>query len=201
MKTGSGNFTLSRWEMGLSGGRTLKGAGTWLVAMGIATLLLGFFALTMSLITTLVSVFFIGGLLILASIFQGVYAVSSERWPRFFLHVALTILYLMAGLFLVLNPLVGAVSLSILIAYFFVVSGGFRFALALSERMEGWVWGLVSGLVTLALGIYVLLNLETVGLFLLGILFAVDLIFLGSYLLTSGLAVKRLREATPAVKP
>lgn len=201
MKTGFDNFTLSRWEMGLSGERNLKGASTWLIAMGIATLLLGFFALMMSLVTTLVSVFFIGGLLILAAIFQGVYAVSSERWPRFFLHMALAILYLMAGLFLVLNPLVGAVSLSILIAYFFVVSGGFRFALALTERMEGWVWGLVSGLITLALGAYVLLNLEAIGLYLLGVLFAVDLIFLGSYLLTSGLAVKRLRRTIPSSAP
>jgi len=167
-------------------------SGRVLMAMGAATLVLGVVALAMAGLTTLFSVVALGCLAILGAIFQAVFAFTSGRFEGFGVHLLLSVLYAIVGVFLVTNPLLGAMALTVGLGMLFTASGLFRIVASLEARFVGWGWPFVSGLITTALGIYVLKSFPAVSLVLLGALFGVDMIFFGGGLLGLGAALRRL---------
>jgi uncharacterized membrane protein HdeD (DUF308 family) len=179
-------------------------AKTWLMAMGIGLIILGLTALYAAIATTLVSVLFLGMILIFAGVFQGVFAFTSGQWSGFALHLLLAVLYVLGGIYLILNPVAGAVTLTILLGFLFLASGLFRVVGSISMRSKGWGWALFSGIITTAVGLYVVFNLPAASLFLIGIFVGVDLIFYGVYLTNFAFSVgngaKRVstRAAMPA---
>jgi uncharacterized membrane protein HdeD (DUF308 family) len=170
-------------------------AWRWLVAIGIVIMLIGVFALATAMMTTLLSVLFIGLLFVAAAIFQAIFAVTAGRWSGFGLHLLLAVLYGITGVFILGNPAMGMVSLTLFLAFLFVVSGMFRIIASATFRFPYWGLSLASGLITAALGIYVAINLNKASLFLLGTLFGVDLIFFGAYLASFGANLRHLEKS------
>ena len=72
---------------------------------------------------TLASVVVFGWVLIFGGIFEAIHAFKATRWSGFLLELLAGILYVVVGLLMVLNPGAGALSLTLLIAAFFLVSG------------------------------------------------------------------------------
>ena len=91
----------------------------WLLASGIAFVLFAAIALGYSALVTLASVFVFGWLLVFGGIFEAVHAFKIPQWSGFLLELLVSILYVVVGALMVLNPAVGAVSLTLLIAAFF----------------------------------------------------------------------------------
>lgn len=176
----------------------LASSSRWLITMGIATFVLGVLALVASVATTLVSILFIGSLFIVSSILQAIFAVTSGRWAGFGLHLLLAVLYAITGAFLVMNPAMGAATLTLFLAFFFMTSGLFRIVASLALRFAGWGWALFSGLVATSFGVYIVMNLPEASLILLGVLFAIDLIFYGANLTTFGIILKRGEHGRPS---
>lgn len=169
----------------------LNASSSWLIAMGVATLIIGFLALSSSVATTLISVIVLGVLCILAAIFQFVFALTSGKWGGFGLHLLLAVLYVLTGIFLVSNPGIGAATLTLFLAFLFITSGIFRIVGSIVMRFSGWGWALLSGVITTALGVYVISNMPVASLTLLGVLLGVDLIFFGAGLMSFGIALRR----------
>lgn len=167
----------------------------WLVATGVALAVLGTLALTMSVATTLISVVVIGAMFLASAVFQAFFAGSSGRWTGFGWHLISAALYGVAGLFLILDPGVGARSLTLLLAFFFVASGGLRSASAVAARLPRWRWTFFGGLVTIALGVYIVMNLPAASLVTLGVVLGVDLVFLGVHLAVAGSRTAALGRA------
>lgn len=165
--------------------------GRWLMAMGAATLILGVVALAAASLTTVMSVVVLGCFAILGAIFQSVFAFTSGRWQGFGLHALLAVLYGIVGVYLVANPLAGAVALTVALGFLFAVSGIFRIAASWQARYPAWGWSFFSGAVTAALGVYVLKNVAGASMLLLGTLFGVDMIFFGGGLMGLGSALRR----------
>lgn len=102
---------------------------------------------------------------------------TRDRW----LSGGLGALLVALSISLVLNPLAGLVTLTIVVAAFFAMMGGLRVAIALRERPEGsWGWILAAGLMSLALAIVIVLGLPASAAGILGILLAVDLTMSGA---------------------
>ena len=151
----------------------------WFLALGIALVLLGMIALGASVVVTLASVLFFGILFIISGVFQAVQAFRTRHSKGFFLHLLAGVLDLVVGLLLVTHPAVGALTLTLLLAAFFLVGGLFRIVAALSMRFPSWGWALLGGVVSLFLGILLWMEWPESGLWFIGMCIGIDMIFHG----------------------
>jgi uncharacterized membrane protein HdeD (DUF308 family) len=163
----------------------------WFIALGIGLIILGMIALGSSVVATLVSVLFIGWLLVIGGMMQTVHAFGVGQWSGFFLRLFAGLLTLVVGILVISNPAAGAVSLTLLLAAFFMVGGLFRITAALTHPLPGRGWILLSGAVTLLLGIFIWAEWPVSGLWVIGTFVGIDMLFDGWSLVTLGLAVRR----------
>ena len=103
-----------------------------------------------------------------------------ERTGPFFGALLIGLLTLIAGLFLVFNPISGALSLTILLGVLFLIQGAFELALAFEMRpAANWIWMLLSGLASVILAIVIALGLPGISVVALGILLGINFLSTG----------------------
>jgi len=161
------------------------------VVLGIASVILGTVALGASGIVTLASVLFFGWMLVFGGAVQAVHAFWFRRWGGFFRHLLGGVLGIVVGGLMVARPLAGAESITLLLAAFFVVGGVFRIMAALAVRFPSWGWTLMSGVVTLLLGIIIWRQWPISGLWVIGTFVGIDLIFDGWSLVMLGTTARQ----------
>lgn len=155
-----------------------------LLGLGILLVILGTIALGLSVYTTLASVLVFGGFLIAGGILQLIHAFYWKTWRGFVVDFIIGILNTVVGGLLIARPAEGALSLTLLLAAFFLVSGFFKVGLALARRMEHYGWIIVSGIINIILGLLILAQWPSSGLWVIGAFIAIDLIFSGwSYIM------------------
>jgi uncharacterized membrane protein HdeD (DUF308 family) len=164
----------------------------WFLALGLILIALGVIALGRLLFVTMASVVFFGWLLVIAGAIEALQAFGQHRWGGFFLHLFGGILYVVVGLMFVANPAVSALSLTLIMALFFMVSGAFRIVVALSMRFPEWRWLLINGLVTLGLGLLIWKQWPVSGLWVIGLFIGFELIYTGVSWVFLSLAARRL---------
>src|SRR5262249_20548606 len=132
-------------ELHLFGLEQVRKRWGWYLALGILLVVLGTVALGSSVLVTMVSMLFIGYLMIVAGIFEIINAFANRAWGGFFLDLLMGVLYVVAGFFIVVNPGVAALTLTFMIAVLLVLSGVFRIVVALSTRFHHRTWLLLHG--------------------------------------------------------
>ena len=173
----------------------LAGHSRRLLLLGIAMIVLGTLGIFASVIFTIASVVFFGWLLLLGGAVLTVHAFSASRWSGFFLQLLSGVLYLLVGWTLITRPVPGAVALTLIYAISLVVQGVFRLGAALATRMDGRGSLLLSGAITLLLGILIWNQWPSSGLWVIGLFLGIDLLFYGWWLVSLALAVRRLPHA------
>jgi uncharacterized membrane protein HdeD (DUF308 family) len=172
-------------------GRPRTGWG-WFVALGVAQLALGIVAWFDVIAFTIAGVIFIGALLLVAGVFQVVHAFMDREWGGFALHLLVGILYIVGGFLLMAEPLQGSLVITLLVAAALVVGGVLRIAIGIQHRhMAGWGLLIASGVISLIVGVLLYLMLPWSGLWVVGTLIAVELIFHGVSWIQFGLALHR----------
>jgi uncharacterized membrane protein HdeD (DUF308 family) len=150
-----------------------------LLILGIVLIVFGTLAVVVSFVATLVSVLAFGWLLLVTGVLEVVYAFQQERWGGTALHVVNGALSLVAGFLLLVNPAAGAVVLTLLMAMFFMIGGLFRIVIALATRLAHRGWLLLSGIVTLLLGILIWRQLPGAAIWVIGTFVGVDMLLIG----------------------
>jgi uncharacterized membrane protein HdeD (DUF308 family) len=174
-----------------SGPRPRTGWG-WFVALGIVQLVLGIIAWFDVIAFTIAGVIFIGALLLVAGIFQIVHSFMDREWGGFALHLLIGILYVVGGFLLMDEPVQGSVVITILVAAALIIGGVLRVAMAVQHRhMPGWWLLLLGGLVSIVVGVMLYLMLPWSGLWVVGTLIAIELIFHGVSWIQFGLGLRR----------
>jgi uncharacterized membrane protein HdeD (DUF308 family) len=177
-----------------TGPRPRTGWG-WFVALGIAQLVLGIIAWFDVIAFTIAGVIFIGALLVVAGIFQIIHSFMDREWGGFALHLLVGILYVVGGFLLMNDPLPGALIITIFVAVALVIGGVLRIAIAVQHRhMPGWGLLLFGGIISVVVGVLLYLTLPWSGLWVVGTLIAVELIFHGVSWIQFGLALRRQRS-------
>lgn len=166
----------------------------WFLGLGLLFILLGFLAIGSSVYVTVASMIFLGSLLLIGGVVQTVYTFSIREWSGFFLSLLSGILYSVVGFLMVTHPTSSAISLTLLLAAFYIVGGIFRIIAAASTRFEHWGWILLSGLIKLALGIIIWLGWPDTGLWVIGLFIGIDLIFYGWFWVILSLAARNFRK-------
>ena len=133
-------------------------------------------------------------MMIIAGVFEVIHAFQIRTWGRFILWLLLGVLYIVAGFVAFENPLLTAVWLTLILGAALVASGLMRIYLAFNMKAGSpWIWVVVSGLITLVLGVIILAHWPVSAVYTLGIFLGVDLVFAGASWIGLGLG---LRNAT-----
>ena len=166
----------------------------WFLALGILLTILGIACVAFDVTATFATVLVFGWLLFIGGIFALVQAFFAGSWSGFFLFLLSALFRGVTGYLLIRYPLIGAESLTLVLASFLIVGGLFRaigFALAKFPR---WGWAVFSGVVSVALGVMLLVQIPVSGIWFIGFAIGVDLIF-------DGVAVIGLANAIHHVLP
>ena len=166
----------------------------WFIALGIVLLILGAIGFVHVFAATLVSVIFIGTLMLIGGVGELIHAWRVKQLAGFLFWSASGLLYAAAGIVALVNPVVGASILTLLLGATLIAVGALRLWLWFNNRgQRGWPWLALSGLITLAAGILIAALWPGNSMWLLGLLLSIDLLFQGWSALLLGLALKQRR--------
>lgn len=186
--------TLAANQLALFG--DLKDNWGWLLALGILSILLGTIGLGMSFGLTLASVILFGILLIVGGAFQLFDAFLCKGWKSTVWHVLIALLYVAAGMLMVVDPILTSATLTLFIAWMLIAVGVMRSVMAFQLRTAaGWFWPLLSGIVSIALGGMIIAQWPLSGLWVIGLFVALELIFNGWSYLFIALAARKVGRA------
>jgi uncharacterized membrane protein HdeD (DUF308 family) len=168
----------------------------WLLflILGCAVILVGVLATIFSFIATLATVALIGTFLLVAGIMHLVNAITGRNWRGFFIHLLTAVLYAVAGMVMLNHPLPAAAGLTLMMAAIFMISGILRIITALLERFHGWPLVLLSGFISLALGIFIWRHFPEASMMVIGVFVGIDLIFSGCAWVMLALTVRTLHQ-------
>lgn len=164
----------------------------WVLALGLGLVITGAICILAASTATLVTVLVFGWLLLVGAVISLVHAFQSRTGGSFFLHLMNVLLRGVTGFLLVRYPLAGAAGLTLVLASFFIVGGMFRAIGCAALQLPRWGWGALSGVISVALGIVVLLQLPGLSIWFIGLAIGVDMIFDGVGLAAMGLALHHL---------
>ncbi len=152
----------------------------WLLALGIVQVICGALALAIPIAASLAAAIVFGAVLLVAGVIQAVHAFSIRGWKGVVLHALGALLYIVAGVLVLLFPLSGALTLTLVVGALLLADGIVRSILAFRLRpRDGWGWFLASGTASTLVGFLLLLGWPLTGLWAIGVLLGVNLIFSG----------------------
>jgi len=168
----------------------LKRAHKWLIAVAMLALISGLVSIAVPIITSVTMAILIGWVLLFAGITTVGHAVSDHA-PLRALEAIVTIV---AGLYLLIFPLNGTVTLTFVLAIWFFAGGVFSLIAALQNRgaPESGM-ALFGGVLSLLLGVLIAVELPSSAAWAIGLLVGIDLIFwsvralIGARILKQGL--------------
>jgi uncharacterized membrane protein HdeD (DUF308 family) len=168
----------------------LHGCWGWFLALGIAMILLGTAAIGAQFVATLTSIILFGSLLLAGGVVQIVNAVLARGWRAFFVYLLMGILHVVVGGMMIERPDRAAEVLTLMLAVAFLAGGAFRILYVLFERVTGWPWMLLNGIITLLLGLAIWRQWPEASNWVIGLFVGIDLIFNGWSWVMLALAVK-----------
>jgi uncharacterized membrane protein HdeD (DUF308 family) len=165
----------------------------WILALGIVYVIVGFIALGSVVMATVISVFVVGIMMVIAGVAEVINAFQIKTWGKFLLWLALGVLYIVGGFATFGNPLLAATLLTLLLGAALVASGIMRIVLAFSMKQGmPWIWVALSGAVTLLLGLMILSRWPVSSLYILGLFLGVDLVIAGASWIGVSLRLRKL---------
>ena len=165
----------------------------WLVGLGACLIAGGFLAIAYAYTATLISVEYLGFLFIALGIFEGFQAIQFKGWSNFFLHLFLSILYLIGGLITVFYPVPSAINITLLLAMFFIIGGILKIIISVTTMVPMRGWLIIQGLLNCLLGGLILYQWPVSGLWVLGLMLGINMVFSGARLVTLGFSLKNYR--------
>lgn len=171
----------------------LRKSWIWMAIFAVISLVGGVLALVNPFVATLAATLLAGWFFIVLGGMQIVQSFQVQGWGGFLWALLFGVLSLVVGISLVFNPLAGMVSLTLLVAVLLLATGVTKLFYAFSLRsVTGWVWVLLSGLLSLILGVWIFANFSQAAAAVLGIFLAVELISNGVLFLFIALGLRQM---------
>lgn len=163
------------------------------IAAGVVLLIVGLLAIGSPFVTGLSVAFAIGVLLMIGGITHLVLAFKMGSFGKGLLAFIVGILTAIVGLVMISRPGIGLVSLTLSLAFFFVVAGIVEIMWAFQIRpFSGWGWTLFSGIVSLLLGFMIWGEFPLSGVWAVGTLVGIRMIVSGWTHIMLGVAARKL---------
>jgi len=173
-------------------GENIASVRGWLVFIGVASMVLGTAAIIYNTTSTIASVVVFGSLLMVFGILQVVHAFQVRYWSGFFLYLLDGIIRATIGTLLVMYPGTGALSLTLVVSFYFIAGGLFKAFGAGMLQFPSWGWSVVSALISVALGVMLVMRWPESSTWFIGFAVGLELFVYGWALLMFAAAMKGL---------
>ncbi|HKG03032.1 MAG TPA: HdeD family acid-resistance protein [Conexibacter sp.] len=171
---------------------SLRQGRKWLLISGWLAVIAGTIAIIVPAVASVTVAIFIGWMLLLAAVFLLIDAFAVRDIWRMLMRLLLAFVAGAAGLSLLLAPLRGTYTLTVLLVLWFAVTGVMRIAVAIAERgTPGAGWMGANGVITLLLGILIGAELPESSDWAIGLLVGIDFLFYGFGAIAAASALKR----------
>jgi uncharacterized membrane protein HdeD (DUF308 family) len=171
---------------------------------GIVLVILGVAAIIIPPIATLAVAIFIGWLFLISGIVGLVTTFWMKNAPGFWWSLLSAVLGIVAGGVLLLWPVSGAVSLTLVLIVFFIVEGVATIMFALDHKRElsgQWLWMVASGIVDLVLAGIIFAGLPQSAAWAIGLLVGINLLFGGWAMIAMALHARNTAPSKPVTTP
>jgi len=168
----------------------------WLAFLGVISIVGGILALLNPFAATLTAAMLAAWTFLIFGVLSIIQTFSSEgRGAMFLWNLLIGLLMVALGISLIFRPLEGIISLTVLVAIMFIVLGVAKVLYAFGMRpTQGWGWILLSGAVSLLLGVMILADMPWSATSILGILLAIELLSNGFFMLMVALGLRNLTK-------
>ncbi|HEV7909502.1 MAG TPA: HdeD family acid-resistance protein [Methylocella sp.] len=170
---------------------------------GIILIILGLAAVVIPPIAALAVEILYGWLFLISGIVGLITTFRMRHAPGFWWSLVSAILGIAVGIVLLLWPLSGVLSLTLILIVFFVIEGVASIMFALEHERElsrRWGWMLASGIIDLILATIILAGLPGTAAWAIGLLVGINMVFGGAALIAMALHAREIdpRSAAPA---
>jgi uncharacterized membrane protein HdeD (DUF308 family) len=167
---------------------------------GIVLVVLGILAIIVPPLATITFTLFLGWLFLISGIMGLITTFWARQAPGFWWSLLSAVLAIAAGIVLLVWPISGAISLTLLLIVFFIIEGVLSIMYALEHKKElsgRWGWMLASGIIDLILAGIILIGLPGTAAWALGLLVGINMLFGGSALIAMALHARTPDTTTP----
>lgn len=172
--------------------KEIREGAAWSIALGVLLIILGLIAIAVPFFASLATGVFFGWLLIVGGVIQAFYALRQNHPGNFFgFKLLFSILAILAGLLLIVDPLAGVASLTLIIGIYFFLDGIFRVILSFQLKPSAnWGWVLFNGILMIILGILIWSQWPFSAVWVLGLLVGIGLLVSGIATVVLGAAAR-----------
>lgn len=183
-------------------GESLPLTENWrvLIVVGVLISIFGLIAVFSPFVTGITLSVILGVLLVAGGIGHGIHVFSAWEWRGSIWQALLAVIYVIGGVTLIVNPMVGLLTLTLLLAVFFFVEGVIGIVMGLRLRpASGWGWMLASGVIGVIAGALVWIGWPITALWVVGLIFGIKLLSTGVAMIM--LAMGSHKAARDTVSP
>jgi uncharacterized membrane protein HdeD (DUF308 family) len=177
-------------------------ASTNSVLWGVALIVFGMVAIGSPLAAALAVNVIVGWLIALAGGVHLLLAFRAHGAGSVIWKALVGIAYLCFGIYMIVHPLLGVASLTLLLASLFLIEGVLNIVLFFKMRsVHGSTWVLVDGIITLLLGVMIYAQWPSSSAWAIGTLVGISMIFSGVARVMMSLSVRRAVGAASPSSP
>jgi uncharacterized membrane protein HdeD (DUF308 family) len=174
----------------------LKKVSTFSIVIAVLMIILGIIAMLSPWEFGIVIALIIGWSAIFNGVAQIIYGIRTHSGGHTVLEVILGLVYIIAGVYLLMHPVGGLLALTLLLACFLLVYGVFALVLAFRMKpLQGWGWVLFDAIITILLGILIWAHWPLNSEWVVGTLFGISILVSGVTRLMMSLALRRVAGA------
>jgi uncharacterized membrane protein HdeD (DUF308 family) len=175
----------------------VRHASTWSIVWGVLLIVFGMLAVGSPFLAAVAVSVVLAWLIILAGVVHLILAFQAHRAGSLIWKLLVGLAYLLFGGYLIMHPVLGVTSLTLVLASLFLVEGILNIVMFFKMRsVRGSSWVLVDGIITLLLGLMIYLQWPSSSVWAIGTLVGVSMIISGVARVMLSFAV---RKATAAV--
>jgi uncharacterized membrane protein HdeD (DUF308 family) len=173
----------------------VKHASTTSILWGVLLIVFGMVAVGMPLLAAVAVSALVAWLIVLAGVVHLMLAFRVHSAGSVIWKLLVGLAYLSFGGYLLMHPLVGVATLTLLLASLFLIEGLLNIVLYVQMRpVHGSSWLLVDGIVTLLLGLLIYMQWPSSSAWAIGTLVGISMIFSGVARVMMSLAVRKATD-------
>jgi len=170
---------------------SVQHASTWSIVWGVLLIIFGMLAIGSPFLAAIAVTGFIAWLIVLAGVVHVVLAFHTHGAGSLIWKLLVGVAYLCFGGYLIIHPVLGVASLTLLLASLFLIEGILNIVLFFKMRsVGGSSWVLVDGIITLLLGLMIYMQWPSSSAWAIGTLVGISMIISGATRVMLSLAVR-----------
>jgi uncharacterized membrane protein HdeD (DUF308 family) len=170
----------------------VRQASTWSIVWGVLLVIFGMLAIGSPFLAAIAVTGFIAWLIVFAGVVHLILAFHAHGTGSLIWKLLVGLTYLFFGGYLIVHPLLGVASLTLVLASLFLIEGILNIVLFFKMRsVGGSSWVLLDGIITLLLGLMIYLQWPSSSVWAIGTLVGISMIISGATRVMLSLAVRK----------